>query len=210
MAIVSTELTLLNELAKVAATQCEWLSIAAVVTKHIRDAGFVAQYRRMSAELETCYRFTEAIFARFVAVATFEQFERAFDRLNDEYQQNYLFEASEPRRAADRAYEIFLGILQRKQFKTTYPLLKRTFDRLDYFVDKYVTNDAWLVMSIDAMLKRMSRFLHEVAELRKVDREEAFLVYRALMLSIERFLGTIRYAGAAASIDEASAVLGIA
>ena len=189
MAIVSNELTILNELAKVVATRCEWLAIGDIVNQHIRDAEFIAQYRRMGAELAQCYDFIENLLAPFVALATPEKFELAFARLHDDYQKSYLIEASKPRHAADRAYEVFLGLSQRKEFKTSYPLLKRTFDRLDYFVDKYVTNDAWLVMGIETMLKRLSRFLYEVADLKKIDREEAFMVYRALMVSIECFLG---------------------
>ncbi len=192
MAIVSTELTILNELAKVCATWCEWLAIADIVELHIRDAEFCAQYRRMLGELESCYRFTENLLAPFIALATQQHFDEAFDPLHGSYQQRYLLEASTPRHAADRAYEVFLGLLQRKEFKTTYPLLKRTFDRLDYFVDKYVTNDAWLVMSIDAILKRLSRFLLEVADLKKMDAEEAFQVYLALMASIARLLDLMK------------------
>ena len=191
MAVVSNELTILNELAKVAATQCEWQAIAAILNQHIRDTEFVEQYRRMSAELAQCYRFVESILTPFVALATPEQFERAFMQLHDDYQKSYLLEASKPRHAVDRAYEVCLGLLQRKEFKTNYPLLKRTFDRLDYFVDKYVTNDTWLVMSIETVLKRLSRFLYEVADLYKGDREEAFQVYRALMLAIERLLSLV-------------------
>lgn len=191
MAVVSNELTILNELAKVVATQHEWLAIADILNQLIRDAEFIEQYQRMGAELAQCYRFIENLFAPFVALTTQEKFEQAFVQLHDDYQKNYLLAASKPRHAADRSYEVCLGLLQRKESKTSYPLLKRTFDRLDYFVDKYVTNDTWLVMSIETVLKRLSRFLNEVADLYKGDREEAFLVYRALMIGIERFISLI-------------------
>ncbi|MFT3931159.1 MAG: hypothetical protein QM709_12775 [Spongiibacteraceae bacterium] len=193
MSIVSTELTLLNELAKVTATQREWLSIAEVIQSQIGDDGFLEPYRRMEGELMQCYRFIEKLFEPFLAISKLDQFDSVFVSLSENYQKSYLIDLSKPRHAADRAYEVFLGLLQRKEFKTGYPLLKRTFDRLDYFVDKYVTNDAWLVMSIDSMLRRLSRFLHDIADLRKVDREEAFLVYRSLMISVEHYLELFKW-----------------
>jgi hypothetical protein len=188
MAIASAELTILNELAKITATRCEWLAIAATVTLHIRNPEFSAQYQRLLDALDPCYQFTNDMLSPFTRLSTLRQFENNFANLYDDYQQGYLLAASKPRHAADQAYEIFLGLMQRREFSTTFPLLQRTFDRLDYFVDKYVTNDAWLVMSIDAILKRLSRFLHEVAELKGRDQEESFLIYNTLMQDVAPYL----------------------
>lgn len=188
MAIASSELTILNELAKITAIHCEWIAIADIVSEHVNNPEFSALYRRMLAALDPCYRFTIDTLSPFAALSTLPSFARGFEELYSDYQKKYLLEASKPRHAADQTHEVFIEIMQRREFSTTYPLLKRTFDRLDYFVDKYVNNDAWLVMSIDTILKRLSRFLNEVAELNVRDQEEAFLIYHALMQNIERYL----------------------
>ncbi len=185
---MSTELIILSELAKVTAIQSECDAIAAIVDQHIGNAEFVGPFHRMIDEINECFRFVEEKFAPFIALSTQREFDEFFDTLSASYQKSYLSEVSKPRHMADRAFELSIVVMQRKEFKTSYPLLKRTFDRLDYLLDKYVTNDAWLVMSIDSMLRRMSRFLNEVAELKKFDGEESFLTYHTLMLGIGRYL----------------------
>ena len=227
MATAGTELTMLNELGKVVATRYEWRALSDLIAQHIRDADFRGQYQRIDAEVSYCYAFTRELFAPFLALADQAAFERDFDRVNGDYQKIHLNETSRARHAADRAFEVFLMLSQRREFKTSYPLLRRTFDRLDYFVDKYVTNDAWLVMSIDVMIRRLSRFLYEVADLKKRDADEAFSVYRGLFDAVERFVALLvdareamddgipgvagSFAGVAdAVIEETNFVVGIA
>ncbi len=74
-----------------------------------------------------------------------------------------------------------------KETQTAYPLLKRTFERLDEFIDKWITNDAWLAMSIENLLKMLHRFLNEVAELKQKDPTDAFTVFRVVMVALRPY-----------------------
>ncbi|MGR8999990.1 MAG: hypothetical protein ACU88J_13220, partial [Gammaproteobacteria bacterium] len=71
--------------------------------------------------------------------------------------------------------------------QTAYPLLKRTFARLDEFIDKWITNDAWLAMSIENHVKMLYRFLTEIAELKQKDPTDAFTIFQAAMVALHPY-----------------------
>lgn len=185
---MSTELILLKELAHVTASQSEWLNIASVVNQQIRNEEFSALFNRMVDEFLHGYRFVVETLQPFIELVDADEFATQFATLSSVYQKNYLLQASRPRHHADRAFELYLQLQQRRELKTGYPLLKRTFERLDYMVDKYVTNDAWLVMSVETIMKRLSRFLNEIGDLIRSDADDALLAYRGLMAPTQRYL----------------------
>ena len=116
----------------------------------------------------------------------------SFDECHSTYSACYLKEISKPRAYADEAYEEYLLLKGQKECKTSFPLLKRTFLRLDKFVDKWITNDAWLAMSIDNLFKRLQTLLNEIATLKKKDPADAFLIYNAAFHDFHPYLGLIR------------------
>jgi hypothetical protein len=136
------------------------------------------------------------------------EFDQGFDELLLAYQQSYLAEASIPRHYADEAFEHFILIQQSKEFSTGYPLLKHSFDRLDYIIDKFITNDAWLVMSIETVMKRLARWLNDVADIKKADIDDAWWMYRGLMKGIEAYLPLLGYLGKPDDVCGGSGVSG--
>jgi hypothetical protein len=78
-----------------------------------------------------------------------------------------------------------------KETQTAYPLLKRTFTRLDEFIDKWITNDAWLAMSIENLLKMLHNFLNEVAELKQKDPTDAFTIFQAAMVALRPYFALL-------------------
>ncbi|MDP2547101.1 MULTISPECIES: hypothetical protein [unclassified Oceanobacter] len=185
---MNNELTILKELAVVSVTRAEWLEIHRTVAGHVPGSDFSQTFEAMVQDVLKVYDFVGDILSPFVALNSVAAFEAGFDSLMATYQAGYLAEASKPRHYCDDAYEHFIEIQQSKVFNTRYPLLKHTFDRLDYIVDKFIANDAWLVMSIETVMKRLSRWLNGIAELKKSDGEDAFWVYQGLMASICDYL----------------------
>jgi hypothetical protein len=78
---------------------------------------------------------------------------------------------------AEFTFEKNLQFRKRKEVKTSYPLLKATFARLQDLIDKWIDNDIWLAMSIDIVLKQLNLCLDDIAEAYKGDPEEAYGVY---------------------------------
>lgn len=189
-----------KELASVSNTACEWLSIAEVVNGQIPSGAFHDQFNQMIRELTGCYELVVKNLRQLGELQDEAAFADGFDSLLEAYRGYYLQEASKPRPFADEAYEIFLELSLTKEYKTGYPLLRRTFDRLNEFVDKWVTNDSWIVMSLDIVFKTMLRFLQELETLKKQDCEDAFIVYQSAMkrfLSYADFIESLKL-----SIDE--------
>jgi hypothetical protein len=58
---------------------------------------------------------------------------------------------------------------------------------LDEFIDKWITNDAWLAMSIENLLKMLQRFLNEVVEQKQKDPTDAFIIFQAVMNAVRPF-----------------------
>jgi hypothetical protein len=183
---------LLKDLSAITATRREWLDIAASIRRCISAPDFCAGFAAVVETLLPCYTFIDAMLQPFVDIADASRFAQEFDERNQAYQQTYLNSLSEARHAADACFEHYLLLAQDKTCKTGYPPLQHSFARLDYMVDKYVTNDAWLVMHIDSVIRRLSRFLNEVAELKKVDSDDALALYQGLMNSIRAYQSLLR------------------
>ena len=101
-------------------------------------------------------------------------------------------EVSKPRRYCDNVYDAYIKMQQTKEAKTGFPVLKRSFSRLDIFYDKWITNDALLAMSIDGVLKLKNRLLTEVAEIKHKDAEDAYFVFSSAFEDFRDFLTLIQ------------------
>ncbi len=185
------ELTLIREMTSVCATASEWDGIARTVNTLLRSGDFNSQFNQMVAELNKTYVMLGDTLSPFADLNTEQAFCDQFDALHEQYRGTYLLDVSQPRKFADETYEIYLLLKQTKEIRTNYPLLKRTFTRLDEFIDKWVTNDAWLAMSIDTLLKMLNRFFTEIGEMKRGDPEEAFLVYDAAFAELRIYLALL-------------------
>lgn len=175
---MSLELKIRKELGTLTATAYEWYGYYSIVNSKVRSGEFHRLFNKMIFELVDIYGLVTDGLAPFVAIESEEQFAASFDSLQEEYQNNFLQLASKPRHHCDAAYEEFLLFSIMKDYKTGYPLLKRTYESMDTFVDKWVTNDAWIVMSMDVVFKSLNRLLLEISTLKKQDLEDAWLVYQ--------------------------------
>lgn len=186
------ELTIAKEFANIGLTATEWSALADTINGHIRNRDFTVPFNRMIAELARCYDLVDEVMTPFEAMDSEALFIENFSSCHDRYKGSFLHLAGRPRKYSDDAYETYLVLHMMKECRTSYPLLRRTFDRLDQFVDKWVTNDAWLAMNIDTLLKMFNRFLLEVAEFQRKDAEDAFLLYDSAFTQFRVFMTLIR------------------
>lgn len=186
------ELDIVEELASISVTLTELSSIAKIINGEIKNAEFDKRFNKMVTDLAKSY---DIVTANLIPLSEFDSETSLidnFDEYHAAYTACYLKEISKPRAYADAAYEEYLVLRTQKESKTSFPLLKRTFERLDKFVDKWVTNDAWLAMSIDNLFKRLQTLLNEIATLKKKDPADAFLIYHAAFHDFAPYLGLIR------------------
>jgi len=174
---MGAERIIVDELASISMTLTELLSITKIIKSEIRNEDFTIQFNTMVNTLAPCYDVVISNFTNFSDIENENAFSSKFDKLHNTYATTYLKEISKPRTYAEQAYEAHLELKRMKQSKTSFPLLKRTFIRLDELFDKWVDNDVWLAMYIDNLFKRFNHLLNEIAELKKIDLSDAYIIY---------------------------------
>lgn len=189
---MTNEMAVLKEMASISSLRLEWSDFTSTILEQITSSEFVAQYELMNRHVLAAFDGLLTPLAPFLAIQEEEAFFSEFDQVAAHYQENFLNDAGKPRLDADAAFEAFIPIQQSKEFATGYPLLKQAFDRLDFAMDKYISNDAWLLMSIDTVFKRFSRWLMDLAQLKKMDREDAWRVYQGVVGNMGRFIEVIK------------------
>jgi len=178
---MAVELKLTRELATVGVTAHELAAIETLIKGELTKPAFVEQFDKMLEAIGECYTVTLVHVLPWLEITNETEFCEKFDAAHADYKATYLSITNRPRLASDRAYLEYMTLREFKETQTSYPLLKLTFARLDEFIDKWITNDAWLAMTIENFFKMLHRFLNEVAELKQKDPTDAFAIYRALM-----------------------------
>jgi hypothetical protein len=181
------ELNIVRELATVCVTTSELIAIENLIKGELKKPAFTEQFDKLLRAIDACYAVTLHNLQPWLDMTTESEFCEKFETAHAEYKATYQTTTNKPRLASEQAYLEYMLLREHKETQTPYPLLKRTFTRLDEFIDKWVTNDAWLAMTIENLLKMLHRFLNEVAELKLKDPADAFLIFQALMLALRPF-----------------------
>jgi len=185
------ELDIVRELGTINATLSELSSIARTVNSQIRNGDFSTRFNKVVEDIGKSYDVVIANLVPLSGLETEGAFVDHFDDRHAAYTACYLKEIHKPRAYAEDAYEEHLLLKTMKESKTNFPLLKRSYERLDQLVDKWVTNDAWLAMSIDNLFKRLQTLLNEIATLKQKDPEDAFLIYASAFTTFSPYLELI-------------------
>ena len=180
---MGVERIIVEELASISMTLTELLSITRIINGEIKNEEFSLQFNGMVNTLAKSYDVVISNLMDFSKIQNEESFNNKFETHHSAYTDSYLNEISKPRTYAEQAYEAHLELKRMKQSKTSFPLLKRTFIRLDELIDKWVDNDVWLAMYIDNMFKRFNQLLNEVAEIKKNDVSDAYIIYICLNIN---------------------------
>lgn len=188
-----------QELAAVTVTATELLSVTRTISGLIKDKAFVQLFNGIVAEINKSYGVVVESFSPFYELDSEEAFTRLFDEKYEAFKGRYLMDVSKPRKYCDNVYDAYIQMQQTKEAKTTFPLLKRSFSRLDVFYDKWITNDALLAMSIDVALKLKNRLLTEIAEIKKKDVEYAYIVFSSAFDDFRDYLTLIQTKSAGVS-----------
>ncbi|MDD4915183.1 MAG: hypothetical protein PHW13_09135 [Methylococcales bacterium] len=184
---MGVELNIVRELATVCVTASELAAIENLIKGELRKPAFVEQFDKMTGVIGECYGVTAASLQPWLDMTTETEFCDKFDSIHADYKATYLIATNRPRVISEQAYLEYMALREHKETQTAYPLMKRTFARLDEFIDKWITNDAWLAMSIENLLKMLHRFLNEVAELKQKDPTDAFTIFQAAMVALRPY-----------------------
>ncbi len=184
---MGVELNIVRELATVSVTASELAAIENLIKGELNKPAFIEQFAKMAGAIGECYGVTAAKIQPWLEITDETEFCEKFDSAHTDFKATYLSITNQPRVASEQAYIEYMVLREYKETQTAYPLLKRTFERLDEFIDKWITNDAWLAMSIENLLKMLHRFLNEVAELKQKDPTDAFTVFRVVMVALRPY-----------------------
>ena len=160
-----------EELSSVTVTATELLSVCKSFSSTVKNDEFI--------EWEKFYAVVTASFAPFYDLDCVESFVEDFDKLHQSFKENYLIDVSKPRKYCDNVYDRYIQLQQTKEAKSSFPTLKRNFQRLDALYDKWISNDNFLGLSIDAILKQKNLLLTQIADMKKKDEEDAWQVFYA-------------------------------
>lgn len=186
------ELDILQELTGVNVALSEASSLARIINGEIRSGEFHTRFNKIIDDIAKCFAVVTDNLQPFFAIDTEAALLEHFDKLHADYSACYLKEISKPRIYCDDAYEGYVLLRLQKEIKTGFPILKRSFERLDKFIDKWITNDAWLAMAIDNAFKRLQILLNEIAVLKNKDPEDAFLIYASALRDFSPYLDLIK------------------
>ncbi|AMK76891.1 MULTISPECIES: hypothetical protein [Methylomonas] len=184
---MGVELKIVRELATVCVTVGELAAIETLIKGELTKPAFIEQFDKMAGTIRECYGVTAAVVLPWLEMTNETEFCNKFDADYADYKATYLGITNRPRVASEQAYLDYMLLREYKETQTAYPLLKLTFARLDEFIDKWITNDAWLAMTIENFVKMLYRFLTEVAELKQKDPTDAFAIYQALMVALRPY-----------------------
>lgn len=184
---MGVELNIVRELATVCVTASELTAIENLIKGELTKPAFVEQFDKMTGAIGECYEVIATIVQPWLEITNETEFCEKFASAHADYKATYLNITNRPRVASDQAYMEYVALREYKETQTAFPLLKRTFARLDEFIDKWITNDAWLAMSIENLLKMLHRFLNEVAELKQKDPTDAFTIFQAAMVALRPY-----------------------
>ncbi len=191
---MGVELNIVRELVTVCVTASELTAIENLIKGELAMPAFVEQFDKMADAISECYAITAANLQPWLDINTESKFCEKFDAAHADYKATYLGITNRPRVACDQAYKEYMLLKEFKETQTAYPLLKRSFVRLDEFIDKWITNDAWLAMTIENLFKMLNRFLNEVAELKQKDPTDAFTIYQAAMVALQPYYAVLENA----------------
>ncbi len=181
------ELNIIREMATVCVTASELAAIENIIKSELKKPAFVEQFDKMAGAIGECYGVTLANIRPWLEMTNETEFYEKFDSAHADYKATYLSSTNQPRVTSEQAYIEYMVLREFKETQTAYPLLKQAFARLDEFIDKWITNDAWLAMTIENLLKMLHRFLNEVAELKQKDPTDAFIIFQAAMASLRPY-----------------------
>lgn len=188
---MGVELDCLQELASINVALTELSCLAQIVNGEIKGGEFNERFNNIVANISKCFDVVTVNLQALSEIDNEKALIEKFDQFHTEYSESYLKEISKPRIYSDDAYEEYVLLRLLKEINTGYPLLKRTFIRLDKFIDKWITNDAWLAMAIDNLFKRLQALFKEIAELKLKDPEEAFFIYSGAWLAFRPYFELI-------------------
>jgi len=171
------ELDCLQELASINVALTELSSLSRIINAEIRAGEFSIRFNTIVSGISRCFDVVTDNLMILSKIDSENALLEKYDDFHADYTNSYLKEISKPRIYSDEAYEDYVLLRLQREIKTSYPLLKRSYERLDKFIDKWITNDAWLAMSIDNLFKRLQTLFNEIAALKKKNPEEAFLIY---------------------------------
>jgi hypothetical protein len=182
------ELDITRELATISATMMELAAITHTVNSEMGDNEFTRRFNKIVGDFANSYDTVTDNLLPLAAMTSEEAFIQEFDERHDAYAACYLTEISRPRTSGEDAYEDNLLLQNDKAFKTSFPLLKRTFERYRQFYDKWIDNDAWLAMGVDNLFKRLQTLLNEIATLKQKNPSDAYVIYRAAFDAFSPYL----------------------
>jgi hypothetical protein len=199
-----------KELANIGMTLTEFSSVTRIINAEIGPGQFSELFNTMMGRMAKAYDVVIDNLQPFIDLDSEDAFVAGFDEQLSSYNGRYLMEISKARTLTVDAYDDYEHLVCMREAKTGYPLLKRTFGRLAELTDKWIANDYWLAMSIDTLYKMLPRLLTEIAELKRKDPGDAWLIYRAAFSDFDIHLALIRQQNArfhaAVSQPEATAV----
>ncbi len=174
---MGAEFMALKEMGTISATATELAAVNALICEETGPGDFQAQYQDLLSDVLNTYRLILSSLTPLTAMTDRAAFKEGLALMVAEFSTSLPVTTNEARNNAEFTYEKNLQFRKRAEVKTSYPILKNAFSRLHDYIDKWIDNDIWLVMSLDNLLKRLLRHLEDVQAMQGKDNEMAYAMY---------------------------------
>lgn len=189
---MNIEFVVNKELANISVTLTEFSRVTQIINSEVSSEAFSPLFNTMMSRVAQSYDVVIDALAPFTELESEEAFNTGYDACVARYKESYLMAISKARALTVDAYEDYEHLKCTREAKTRFPLLKRSFIRLETLADKWIANDYWLAMSIDTLFKMWPRLLQEISELKLKDPEDAYLIYSAAIGDLGVYLGVVQ------------------
>ncbi len=191
---MGAEFMALKEMGTISATVTELAAVNTLICEETGPGDFQAQYQDLLSDVLNTYRLILSALTPLTAMAERKAFKDGLGMMVAEFSTSLPVTTNEARNNAEFTYEKNLQFRKRAEVKTSYPILQNAFSRLHDYIDKWIDNDIWLVMSLDNLLKRLLRHLEDVQAMQAKDNEMAFAMYLSCAGQLAPYVSMIQAA----------------
>ena len=71
-------------------------------------------------------------------------------------------------------------------------MLKWAVSRLDDYIDKWIDNDTWFMMTLDRIFKMFNRFLLEINDFKRKDSDDAYVIFQLAIRDFATLVNLIK------------------
>jgi hypothetical protein len=152
----------------------DFVAVVGRLTGAVQEEAVRASLKDMIAEVRKSYETAVDVFTPFFAIDSREKFQADFATRYAEFNNKYLRDKNYIKTSSHIVSNKILEVLQRQKYREGWPILGRSYDRLQRLGAEWIGSDEQLGQSMDTLLKGLDVSLKRITERKQYDPDDAF------------------------------------